>query len=230
MNMADQIVTVAERLRHAGVDEPVFIGGSVNGLLLTDPGAPPPRQTLDVDAIIAVTTRHAYDDLTLKLLGAGYTQPAEGPMCRWSIAGVLVDLMPPIESILGFSNRWYPDLIKYASAIELTTGTTVRIASAPYQIAAKIAAFHDRGRADFRFSHDLTDILVLVDGREELVEEIAAAPSDVRAYITETFSTWLASQTFLEELDGHLPRDAASQARSSLILERMRHMIATPNR
>ena len=37
-------------------DEVVFVGGAVVGLLLTDPAAPRPRPTKDVDVIVEVAS------------------------------------------------------------------------------------------------------------------------------------------------------------------------------
>jgi len=42
------------------VDEVVFVGGATIPLWITDPAAPPPRPTKDVDVIIEVATRSAY--------------------------------------------------------------------------------------------------------------------------------------------------------------------------
>ena len=38
----------------------VFLGGSVIPLLITDPAAPPPRTTADVDLIVEAGTRREY--------------------------------------------------------------------------------------------------------------------------------------------------------------------------
>lgn len=38
-------------------EEVVFVGGATVVLWITDPGAPPPRPTLDVDVVVEVTTR-----------------------------------------------------------------------------------------------------------------------------------------------------------------------------
>lgn len=224
MNTVESLVSVAKQLANVGMSGTVFVGGGIVGLMLTDPAAPLPRQTLDVDVVVPVSTRRAYNDLELRLRASGHSQPPNSPICRWLIEGVIVDLMPPISSILGFSNRWYPDLVAHATEVTLNEGTTIRIASAPYLIASKIEAFLDRGKGDPRFSHDLTDIIIVLDGREELSQEIANAPTDVRTYISATFQQLLESPAFLEALSGHLPGDAASQARATIILERMNRM------
>jgi hypothetical protein len=50
-------------------------------------------------------------------------------------------------------------------------------------VATKLEAFRGRSGGDVFASHDLEDIVAVVDGRPEIVEEIAAAAADVRAYV-----------------------------------------------
>jgi hypothetical protein len=50
------------------------------------------------------------------------------------------------------------------------------VISPPYFIATKPEAFKSRGRGDYNNSHDLEDLLTVIDGREAIVEEIAASP------------------------------------------------------
>jgi hypothetical protein len=95
--------------------------------------------------------------------------------------------MPTDEEILGFSNRWYPALVKTATECVLGGDVSVKVVSAPYLIATNLEAFRSRGNDDYLGSKDIEDIVVVLDGREEVVEEIAKAPLDVRLYIIEEF-------------------------------------------
>lgn len=96
--------------------------------------------------------------------------------------------------------------------------------SAPYLIATKLVAFRDRGAGDVLFSRDLGDIIALVDGREEVINEVRASEPEARAFISDAFRWLLADPSFLEAVPAHLLPDAASQARSSLVIERMRQL------
>jgi len=125
-------------------------------------------------------------------------------------------------SILGFSNRWYPQLVEHARTHSLHDGSSVLVASPPYLVATKLEAYADRGAADMRLSHDLEDVIILFDGRPELVGEILSAPRSVRTWIREATRRLLESHTFREALVGHLPPDAASQARAPEVIRRMR--------
>jgi hypothetical protein len=219
--MTDEIATVARALSALGLTDAVFVGGAVIGLLLTDPVPPSVRQTEDVDVVTPLISRRTFNRFEASLREAGHSQPLQGPLCRWLIHGVTVDLMPPIPEILGFSNRWYLELIEHATSVTLPDGTTIRLASAPYLIASKLEAFHGRGANDYQFSHDITDIIIILDGREELAGEIAGADPRVQEFITTEFTKMLASAAFYDSLPGHLAGDEISQSRAAQILERM---------
>lgn len=93
--------------------------------------------------------------------------------------------------------------------------------SSPYFVAAKLEAFTQRGNRDFLGSHDLEDVLAVVDGRAELVDELRAGPHDVRDYVSEQVATLLTEARFHDALPGHLAPDSASQARIEVLLERL---------
>ena len=92
------------------LDELVFVGGCTTGIFITDPAAGGIRPTKDVDAIVDVTSYAKYAALSEKLRELGLVEDtSEGaPLCRWRYRKIIVDVMPTIESVLGFSNRWYP--------------------------------------------------------------------------------------------------------------------------
>lgn len=70
-----------------------------------------------------------------------------------------------------------------------------------------------RGSSDFLASHDLEDIVTVVDGRPELLDELRGAPEELRAYLATEISSLLDTPQFLDALPGHLPGDSASQSR-----------------
>lgn len=71
-NNLDQLITAARLLRPL-LDELVFIGGAVTGLLLTDEAAGEPRSTLDVDAIAEITTYAEYAVFGDRLRALGFS-------------------------------------------------------------------------------------------------------------------------------------------------------------
>jgi hypothetical protein len=221
------LIEIARNLRD--LDEPfVFLGGSVISLLLDDSAAPV-RPTDDVDIAVDVTTFAAYHDLSARLLARGFTPDAsEGaPICRWRLGDIVVDVMPTTANVLGFTNRWYVDAIEQSVEVELEPGLTARIVTSPYFLATKLEAFLGRGDGDYMASHDLEDVIAVIDGRHMVLDEIAAAPADVRAYLSETLRHMLATPAFIDAMPGHLPSDAASQARVLLVRSRLQNIADT---
>jgi predicted nucleotidyltransferase len=208
------------------LDEIVFVGGCVTGLLITDPAAAPIRPTLDIDVIAAITSYAELTRVEDRLRELGFHQPpASGaPICCWLSGDLILDLMPTEPSILGFSNVWYRPALENAERIRLGN-YEIRVITAPYFLATKLEAFHGRGRNDFNLSHDLEDIVTIIDGRVELADEVHAAPSNLQKYLSLEFAAVLSNRDFLEALPGHLLPDPASQQRLPLVIKRMKDLI-----
>lgn len=193
----------------------VFVGGCATGILITDPAAAPIRATKDVDVIVEVLSRAEYRGIEKDLESKGFRRDqAEGaPLCRWVVAGCRVDVMPTREDLLGFSNPWYPEAIHEAMVHVLPGGLRIKVVAPAQFIATKLQAFLGRGKGDFLGSHDLEDVVAVLDGRPEVIQELKSASSDLRAFVSRTLKSLLADDRFQEALQGHLPPDPASQAR-----------------
>ncbi len=208
------------------LDQVVFVGGCATGLLLTDPAAAPVRPTLDVDVIVEAASYAGLVALEGELRRLGFDQPrTEGtPVCRWVRGTLLVDFMPTDPAILGFSNRWYGPAMQQARRMQVG-GKRIRLIAAPHFIATKLEALQGRGREDYPMSHDLEDIISVVDGRPEIVEEVQFANYDLRRYLSDEFRKLLSKRDFRDALPGHLLPDAASQQRLGIVVERLRSFI-----
>lgn len=205
-------------------DAMVFLGGCATGLLLTDVAAPPIRVTRDVDAITEVTTLGDYHRLSALLRERGFREDqSEGaPVCRWVTGAVVLDVMPTSADILGFGNDWYQPALESAMSVELPSGRNIRMVTAPYFLATKLVAFDGRGEGDYFTSHDMEDIVAVLDGRAEIVDEVERASSAaLRAYLDLRFTELLSDSRFREAVSGHLPPDGASQARVPLVFDRL---------
>ena len=134
--------------------------------------------------------------------------------------------MPLDEKIMGFSNRWYEPAMGSAVVNELEPDLRVRVVTAVYFCATKLEAFAGRGKHDYQSSHDLEDLMAVMDGRPELAEEIHSGPEHVRTYIAAEFRKLFATREFLDALPGYLLPDQASQARVSILLERLQKIAA----
>ena len=80
----------------------------------------------------------------------------------------------------------------------------VRYLSAPHFLATKFEAFKDRGRGDVYLSHDLEDIMTVLEGRSTVVNETAAAGEAVRRHVSQSVTTLLQMPAFHNALPGLL--------------------------
>ena len=71
-------------------------------------------------------------------------------------------------------------------------------------------------------SHDLEDVIAVIDGRPEIVGDVAAAPADLRAAIAIRFGELLARRDAEDVVAAQLLPDAESQDRLPLVLDRIR--------
>jgi len=203
------------------VGEVVFVGGATVGLWITDPAAPEPRPTKDVDVVVEVSSRRRFAAFERRLRERGFREDHDsGVICRWRRpdSDLVLDAMPTDASILGFSNRWQTAAVPHAVARQLPSGTTIAAASPPYLVATKLEAFAGRGRADYVASRDFADVVSLFDGRAELVAELELAADDVRSYVASELARHRAHTRFLDGVYGGLPPDEASQARAELVV------------
>lgn len=78
-------------------------------------------------------------------------------------------------NLLGCNNRWFSDGLASAQWHALPSGCRIRLFSPPYFFGSKLEAYAGRGAQNPLGSQDLEDILNLVNGREELLAEVASA-------------------------------------------------------
>jgi predicted nucleotidyltransferase len=199
----------------------VFVGGCAAGLLITDEARQTVRATKAVDLIVEVLSIAGYYDLHAELKQLGLREDRE-VTCRWHSGNLKLDVMPTIKGILGFTNSWYRHAVQQAQRFRLPRGAEIKLVSPPLFIATKLEAFAGRGKGDFGGSADMEDIIAVVDGRSELVEEILASDAEIRDYIADEFDNLLGNERFVETLGWHLASDSANQARDSEIIARMR--------
>ncbi len=221
----DLLRQVAKRLGPLS-EQVVFVGGTTTALLITDPGARSVRLTDDVDILSDTDTLADYYAFTAELRKRGFKEVEGGPVCRWTIDGVSVDVMPPDETLLGFSNRWYHEALSRFTVETLGPELQVRVITAPYFLATKLEAFHGRGNGDLLASHDLEDIITVVSGRREIVDEVRAnASPEVQRYLADELGALLANDEFEAAISGHLPPDEETQS-AMTVLERLEAIVS----
>lgn len=222
----ESLFIIANRLEEL-CEEVTFVGGSIIGLLITEKAAPDVRFTYDVDCIIDVITYTQYYSLEKKLKQKGFKQDLSNnhPICRWTYENILLDVVPIDKKILGFTNKWYKDAIQNPIFISLPNSIIIKIISAPYFLATKLEAFKDRGGNDYILSYDLEDIISVLDGRTEIVEEIAKVSDDLKEYLSSEFSFLIRNQFFMQALPGHVNYTHESEYRKIIVEERIKKII-----
>lgn len=184
--MLKQVALALDELR----ETVTFIGGCTTALLITDEfTVEQVRHTEDVDLIVSVMGYAEYNKLTDQLKSHGFIEASrleeDWPMCAMKLGDLRVDIMPDDETILGFSNPWYKYAMESAIIYDLEEKLSIKVVNSIAFVATKLEAYKGRGKQDPLASHDIEDLLNLIDGRESLVTEIQNAPEDVKAYIAQ---------------------------------------------
>lgn len=204
--MLQMLLPVAEALGEELLDHVAFVGGSTTALLISDPiTREAVRYTDDVDLIVRVKGHKEWYQWQQKLKQQGFTVSMEDDViCRMRLGTQKVDFMPDDESILGFSNRWYHQALLNVQPHPLSENITINILAPAYFIATKLEAYLGRGNNNPMESHDMEDIINLVDGRETLANEIETADTEVRNYIAQQFHSLLQHSDFEYAVQGNL--------------------------
>jgi hypothetical protein len=219
-----EIVDLAARLLGPLREEVVFVGGSVLGFLVTAPGSRKPRLTDDADVIVEATTKIQYHGVEERLRNLGFQHDQYGPICRFLQGGLVLDVMPVEESVLGFSNRWYPLCFTNWQWRSTSSGLRVKVIISPCFLACKFDAFSSPGRegaGDYLASRDFEDIVSVIEGCSELEEEILGCPPEIKQYLSEQARTLLAEREILFWIEGCLDPDTESQARADFVMSRL---------
>jgi predicted nucleotidyltransferase len=215
------LAKVAKRLDPLGLNY-AFVGGSIVEFLLDRPDLTPVRPTDDLDIIVEIMAHRRYSDLEEILRQAGFQHDmtVDAPRCRWRLDGLIVDVMPTEDALLGLNTTWFVEALATAKPRRIL-GVDVPLISAVAFLATKLAAFADRGDGDYYGSHDLEDIITVIDGRAAIVAEIAEAAPELQAYVVGRMKALGADSAFQDALAGHLPSDGASQARLPMLRKRL---------
>lgn len=205
----------------------VFLGGATVALWLNDPAARAPRVTYDVDVVAEVTTIGAYASFQEQLRGLRFREDIDsGVTCRWRHAdsGLILDAIPLRHELAGFTDRWLKAAAGAAVHRELAAGTVIRVIPPQWLLVVKLEAHTDRGRGDLLASRDFEDIVLLVDGRPELVDEVNGLPGDARAFVTEQLTALLSQRMLDYGVEGALAAADARERADTVTLPRLRRL------
>lgn len=186
----------------------VFVGGSVAELYADNPAATEIRMTEDVDCVIELATYRELQELEEAIRRKGFSNDTTpgAPICRWTYKGEKVDIMPDDRNILGFTNLWYKPAFDHRIEIELSVGKRIFIFPALYYIATKIEAINGRGGHDLRYSHDLEDLIYVLNNCDEIVAMFDAEDNKALvSYLTTWANEMLIRPNGHEEIECALP-------------------------
>lgn len=200
-----QLIAIASGLGDL-LSQVTFVGGCTTALLVDEVAFSGIRQTDDVDVIVDITTQVKLQAFGKRLRQRGFREDRDGPICRWRYEhnglNLKLDVMPTSEKILGFSNRWYVDAAKNSVEYRLHDALFINVISPVYFLATKLEAFIGRGNGDY-FSHDMEDIVFVMENRKDLVRELMDAPAELKAYFSQQAKDFL-NDRFLNVLPGLL--------------------------
>jgi hypothetical protein len=220
------IASVARAIGSDLCNQVAFVGGCTTSLFVTDAFAlEQVRHTEDVDLIINITGKMSWYSLQDTLRSLGFRDMPigeEAPICAMKYRDLRVDFMPTDEEILGFTNIWYSEALKNSIKYKLSTGDVINIVKPEYFVATKLAAYESRGKNDPLMSQDIEDILKVVDGRRELLDEILNCPKELKCYIAKKLELFSAHRDWdyavLNSCDNDHNREKAVNSKISLLI------------
>jgi predicted nucleotidyltransferase len=196
------VAEVAKALKNIKKDM-VFVGGAVVSLYTDDPAADEIRPTQDVDMTLNIINLSHWEKVQAQLLELGFhPDPFGHAICSYKYNDIPVDIMAAEDGPLGPANRWYKigfENLWTAKAKE----QEIYILSAPCYLATKFEAFNDRG-TDYRSSHDIEDIINILDNRINIVEEITKDDTRIEYFIKEQLQNIINNGLMQEVLMAHI--------------------------
>jgi predicted nucleotidyltransferase len=206
-------------------DKVVFVGGATVALY-ADRKTYELRPTDDVDILVEIYTKKEYAELEELLRQKGFQNDTTAKFVgRYKLPGIIVDVMPINEDVLGFSNKWYQEGFTNATDCVIDERCTVKIFTAPYFIASKLEAFKSRGNNDGRTSSDFEDLVYLMENRSTLWGEMKESSALLYKYLKKEFKTLLQSPYLEEWIDS--TAGYSSPPMTHYIIDKMKTFIAT---
>lgn len=175
------VAEVAEALKDLK-EKMIFVGGAVVSLYTDDVAADEIRPTADIDMTINLMNFNHWGKMQEDLAQLGFhPDPFGHAICSYKYKNIPIDIMPAEDGPLGPANKWYKwgfDNLQIVKANEVE----IQILPAPCFLATKFAAYNNRGK-DYRTSHDIEDIIYVLDNRINIVLEMEETHKEIREFI-----------------------------------------------
>lgn len=201
----------------------VFVGGAVVSLYTDDPAADEIRPTKDIDMTLNVINFGHWNQTQEKLAELGfYPDPFGQAICSYKYKNIPVDIMAAADGPLGPSNSWYKVGFQNLWTAK-AKDQVIKILSAPCYLATKFEAFQNRGK-DYRTSHDIEDIIYIIDNRTTIVQETLQCEGIIHDFIKEQFTEIIEKGMLDEVLVAHI-HPLMLEERMPLVLDKIYHML-----
>ena len=196
------VAEIAEALKNYK-DKMVFVGGAVVSLYTDDPAADEIRPTADVDMTLNVVNLGDWAGIQEDLTQLGFhPDPFGHAICSYKYKDIPVDIMAAEEGPFGPSNRWYKIGFSDLWRVKVKT-QEINILKAPCYLATKFEAFNNRGN-DYRTSHDMEDIVYILDNRIDIVTEIEQTDKRISQFLINQLITIIEKGMLDEVLMAHI--------------------------
>lgn len=197
------IKRVAEALGDLN-EEVIYVGGATVSLYINDPAAEDVRPTKDIDLSLSIATVGELERTRELLISKGFIQsPEDKVICRFRLDEILVDVMNTTAIDWAPANPWFAPGFESREHIEIDDHN-IFILPLPYFLASKFSAFESRGAKDPRASHDLEDIIYILDYREDILAQLVSAPEEVKSFLKERLASFLSHPLMKEALESNL--------------------------
>lgn len=215
---------VAEHLADLN-DEVIYVGGSVVSLYVNDPAAEEARYTEDIDLTFEVLTITDLEALRIKLVERGFKQSHHDEViCRFRLNDIKVDVMSTNSVGWAPSNPWFKKGFKKSCEIEVND-LRIKILTLPYFLCTKFAAFEDRGSKDPYSSHDLEDIIYILNNTTGIEREIDLSDNQVKTYLKNQLALLLNHKDMPSIIECHLPYNQSAE-RLAIVLKRIQRILS----
>lgn len=181
----------------------VFVGGAVISLYTDDPAADEIRPTKDIDLTVHIANLSHWETVQEQLLIIGFQpDPFGHSICSYTYKDIAVDIMTTQDGPLGPANKWFALGFQNLWTMQ-ARDQEVQVLSAPCYLATKFEAFNNRGK-DYRSSHDIEDIIYILDNRINIVQEIGEDSSLIIEFLKEQFMLLIRKGFLSETLLAHI--------------------------
>lgn len=185
-------------------DDMIFVGGAIVSLYATYPASDEIRMTTDIDITTEIKHFQEWATLNEALIAHKFNpDPMGHAMIRYRYKNIPVDIIPDGADIaVSDSNKWYQYGYDDIRTVKVNS-QEIQIFSPAVFIATKFEAFKNRGK-DYRTSHDIEDILYVLQNSDGIVNDVKGAHLEVQKFLKDELMKILNHSSSDEILSAHL--------------------------